>query len=278
MPITLILEENTDVRNCKQIYDQGYRDSGTYQVYSSNQGMLTVYCDMETDGGGWTVFQRREDGSVNFYRNWKEYRTGFGEPDQEFWMGEENINEMNVCNLFILTWRSNDSRYNTGDLFHTPRARLRVTTYITFVGVQYRASSPRLRLDNLHYISGEGENELRVNMTNCANVTKYAKYNSFNVGPPPTFTLSVHGYNGTAGNSLSLHNGQYFSTYDNDQDNYRTNCASRDKGAWWYNGCHNANLNGLYQPCEVAWSSALWFSFDDDFAGLRFIEMKIRPL
>ena len=37
---------------------------------------------------------------------------------------------MNVT-YFILAWPENDSRYNTGVLFHTPRASLRVTKYVT---------------------------------------------------------------------------------------------------------------------------------------------------
>ena len=57
-----------------------------------NPGKTEVRCDMEKDGGGWIVIQRRvPNGTVNFYRGWKDYEEGFGDLDSEFWYGLRNI-------------------------------------------------------------------------------------------------------------------------------------------------------------------------------------------
>ncbi|XP_053551669.1 ficolin-1-like isoform X3 [Bombina bombina] len=78
-------------RNCKELLDQGEILSDWYTIYPDGERPLKVLCDMHTDGGGWIVFQRRWDGSVDFLRDWNSYKTGFGSRLNEFWLGNDNI-------------------------------------------------------------------------------------------------------------------------------------------------------------------------------------------
>ncbi|XP_011490239.1 ryncolin-1-like [Oryzias latipes] len=89
--------------DCASIYFSGVRRSGLYAVVPSLSGLpVDVYCDMDTEGGGWTVIQRRVDGSVSFNRNWRDYRDGFGDLHSEFWLGNNHIHELTAQGEYSL--------------------------------------------------------------------------------------------------------------------------------------------------------------------------------
>ena len=175
---------------------------------------------METDGGGWTVFQRRQDGSVDFYRNWTDYENGFGNLTGEFWLG----------------------------------------------------------LSKIHRLTKEGSNTLRVDLGDFEGNTAYANYSTFSVSDGSTeYILTVGGYSGTAGDSLTYHNGMRFTTRDNDNDMWPGNCAQHRNGAWWYNGCAYSNLNGLYFNTATNDVQSLhWWHWKRTYISLKFSEMKTR--
>ncbi|XP_071943737.1 fibrinogen-like protein A [Antedon mediterranea] len=76
--------------------------SGQYVIQPGDGGReITVYCDMKDDGS-WTVLQRREDGLVDFYRSWAEYKDGFGNVNSDFWLGNEQINRITFDGSFEL--------------------------------------------------------------------------------------------------------------------------------------------------------------------------------
>lgn len=72
--------------SCKAYYIGGRQTDGVYTITIGKQS-TDVWCDMTSDGGQWTVFQRRENGSEDFNRNWTQYENGFGNATGEFWLG-----------------------------------------------------------------------------------------------------------------------------------------------------------------------------------------------
>ena len=80
-------------RDCLDWKNLGYTKDGYYYIQPVRE-RRQVFCDMTTDGGGWTVIQRRLDGSENFNRNWEDYKQGFGNAEGEYWIGNDFIHEL----------------------------------------------------------------------------------------------------------------------------------------------------------------------------------------
>ncbi|XP_039671363.1 tenascin-R isoform X5 [Perca fluviatilis] len=207
-------------QNCAQHLLNGETLSGVYTIYINrdpSQG-VQVYCDMTTDEGGWIVFQRRQNGLTDFSRKWSDYRVGFGNLEDEFWLG----------------------------------------------------------LDNIQRLAAQGRYEMRIDMRD-GQESVYANYDKFSIGDARNlYKLRIGEYNGTAGDSLSYHQGRPFSTKDRDNDIAVTNCALSYKGAWWYKNCHRANLNGKYGESRHS-QGINWYHWKGHEFSIPFVEMKMRP-
>ena len=60
-------------------------------LFHSSDETVEVWCDMDTDGGGWTVFlnRQRQTPKLDFAQTWTTYADGFGSPTGEYWLGED---------------------------------------------------------------------------------------------------------------------------------------------------------------------------------------------
>lgn len=145
-------------RDCLEFKQYGIKINGIYKVHQNIFKIIQVYCDQEKDGGGWTVIQRRNDGSVNFYRNWESYKRGFGQLQNKFWLGNENIFTMsaqgfyprgNELRIDLINWK-NVKRYAKYKKFHIGSAKL---NYMLLVGDFTGTVTDELKAHNLKMFS-----------------------------------------------------------------------------------------------------------------------------
>ncbi|XP_076063323.1 tenascin-R-like isoform X1 [Oratosquilla oratoria] len=97
-------KESSRPRHCLDLKVDGDSGRGVRMIYPFScctNWVLQVFCDQETDGGGWTVVQRRDDlpPYQDFYRTWIEYEKGFGDLEGEHWLVLENIHHLTSHSL-----------------------------------------------------------------------------------------------------------------------------------------------------------------------------------
>ncbi|KFB47742.1 AGAP012539-PA-like protein [Anopheles sinensis] len=92
-PVTTLMtpENKGTYKSCKEVPS---KLSGTYVIQLEPGQNVAVYCEQSAFDGGWLVFQYRYDGKENFFRNWTDYRDGFGNLNGEFWFGLEHLHKM----------------------------------------------------------------------------------------------------------------------------------------------------------------------------------------
>ncbi|XP_049533404.1 angiopoietin-related protein 1-like [Anopheles darlingi] len=124
--------------------------SGVYRIrVKSDSEPIEVYCEQETYGGGWVVVQQRMDGYYDFYQNWTEYRDGFGDLEEEFWLGLEKMHRITAARPHELLVEMMDF---TGYF-----------TYAHYTAFKIGSESEQYRLKSLGTYSGTAGDSLSYN-------------------------------------------------------------------------------------------------------------------
>ncbi|XP_048364264.1 angiopoietin-1 [Sphaerodactylus townsendi] len=128
-------EDDKPFRDCADAYQAGFNKSGIYTIYINNiSEPKKVFCNMEIAGGGWTVIQHREDGSLDFQKTWKEYKMGFGSPSGEYWLGNEFIFTITSqrhysLRIELMDWEGNRA-YSQYDRFYIGNEKQNYRLYL----------------------------------------------------------------------------------------------------------------------------------------------------
>nr|XP_061794148.1 angiopoietin-2-like [Nerophis lumbriciformis] len=100
--------------DCAAVFKSGNTKTGVYTLTLPNTTIeVKAFCDMELEEGGWTVVQKRFDGSVDFHRTWEEYKKGFGDPSGEYWLGNEFVSRLTSQHSYNLRIQLSDWEGNS---------------------------------------------------------------------------------------------------------------------------------------------------------------------
>ena len=127
---------------------------------------------MDTDGGGWTVFQRRMDGSVDFYRRWDDYVHGFGNTSGEYWLGLSKLHRLangSVSTQLRVDLRDKDSNsaYASYPIFYIGGSSTDYALHVYGYGYSGTAGDSLTRHNVMKFTTKDNDNDLW-SSGNCA--------------------------------------------------------------------------------------------------------------
>nr|XP_015818917.2 fibrinogen-like protein 1 [Nothobranchius furzeri]XP_015818926.2 fibrinogen-like protein 1 [Nothobranchius furzeri] len=211
--------------DCSQIRKQSQRArSGVYDIQPAGASApFKAYCEMRVDGG-WTVFQMRTGASLSFDKDWAAYKTGFGNPMKDHWLGLEKV--------YLLTKGT------------TKRWTLRVDLW-DFEGGNAYAEYKNFKL-------GDEQSAYKLKVGEYRGTAGDAIRGAY-----PGIDQNGYGFS-TVDRDNDGCSPCIFG------DIAIMDCVSIDGGGWWYSKCGSASLNGEWHPNgqNVGWSSGLhWLTW-----------------
>uniref|UniRef100_H2ZBX1 Fibrinogen C-terminal domain-containing protein n=1 Tax=Ciona savignyi TaxID=51511 RepID=H2ZBX1_CIOSA len=216
--------------------------SGLYSIQPVGGDRFIAYCDMESDGGGWTVLQRRNSGQLDFDRTWEEYATGFGDDNQrctgEYWLGNEKLVRLTRNNFLTVRFELTDWS-----------GEKRVAEYYYF------------RVNDDHKFTVQ--------------ISQYQEQTS-NVSD------SITGWGYIGAHRRNPNNMKFTTRDNDNDRNEVENCAQLNSGrhgagGWWHNSCFAANINGHYYHGMTDGDGIIWPTWRGVSYSLKATEMKVRP-
>jgi len=232
-PVNPMLQGNIEQapRDCFEIFHMGFRDSGRYKIQPDASPVpFEVFCEQRYNGGGWTVFQRRRDGSVSFDRSYEEYAGGFGDVIGEYWLGLDKLHHLlsqgpHTMHVAMQDW-NNDRKYAEYDDFFVDTPR---NSYMMRFGMYRGTAGDALR--------GTASQDPGKNLI-------YAQF-------------SAREYDNDRCQPC-VFDEQYFDS-----------CSRLMSSGWWFNACADANLNGRYLTREQWQKCKEGEAPDRDCLGVR---------
>ncbi|XP_071836587.1 uncharacterized protein [Apostichopus japonicus] len=231
--------------DCQDVYDAGHRQDGVYTIMPTGWpgSPFNVHCKMHSDGG-WTVFQRRTDGSTSFYQNWAAYKNGFGNC-RNLWLGNEKLHYL-----------TNQAEY---------KLRLDITTsggtslYSEFTEFQIESEDTNYKMNKLGSRtspSGSAGNYLSSNKGK-----QFSTYDRDND--------ACGNFNCAEKHRSGWWHFDYYCSYCYSYSYcYYFQYSSRCKSY-----CTYENLNGVYN----GGNGEMIYSYYNNYCNVQYVEMKIRP-